>query len=80
MKLCVSGIKLLKGIWMWEHRDILKNSYYKQCLLFINKEVEKSTLGKLFKEMMWQIKGYRRPEERLQIRICIAEGLEINLH
>jgi len=52
MKLCTSGIELLRGIWMWEHRDILKNSYDKQCLLFINKGVEKATLGKLFKETM----------------------------
>lgn len=35
MKLCMSGIKLLKGFWMWERWDILKNSHYKQCLFFL---------------------------------------------
>jgi len=48
---------------MWECWDVLKNSYYKHCLLFINKGVEKATLGKLLKEMMWQIKGYENQKE-----------------
>lgn len=29
---------------------------------FIDKGMEKATSGKLVKEMMWQIKGYRRAQ------------------
>lgn len=63
MQLCTSVVKLLIGNGMWECWDVLKNSYYKHCLLFINKGVEKATLGKLLKEMMWHIKGYKNQKE-----------------